>query len=88
MAIIYTYPVKTNPVSADKVLISDSEDDNKTKSVTIDDIRSATASGVSSIIAGTSNVTLDPAAGVGDVTVSVSGSADAVVETVRNDFRS
>ena len=85
MAIIYTYPVKTNPVSADKVLISDSEDDNKTKSVTIDDIRSATASGVSSIIAGTSNVTLDPAAGVGDVTVSVSGSADAVVETVRND---
>ena len=83
MAIIYTYPVKTSPVAADKVLISDSEDNNKTKSVTIDDIRGATASGVSSIIAGTSNVTL-PTGQTGDVTISVSGSADAVVETVRN----
>ena len=84
MAIIYTYPVKTSPVAADKVLISDSEDDNKTKSVTIEDIRGATTTGVSSIIAGTSNVTLDPAGGTGDVTVSVSGSADTILETVRN----
>lgn len=69
MAIIYTYPVKTSPVSADKVLISDSEDDNKTKSVTIEDIRSATVSGVSSIVAG-SNVTISPGSGTGDVTVN------------------
>ena len=69
MAIIYTYPVKTDPVSADKVLISDSEDDNKTKSVTIEDIRSSTVSGVSSIVAGT-NVTISPGSGTGDVTVN------------------
>ena len=69
MAIIYTYPVKTDPVAADKVLISDSEDNNKTKSVTIDDIRQAATSGVSSIVAG-SNVTIDPAGGTGDVTVN------------------
>ena len=35
MAIIYTYPIKTTPVDADKVLISDSQDSNKTKQVTI-----------------------------------------------------
>ena len=69
MAIIYTYPVKTDPVAADKVLISDSEDNNKTKSVTIDDIRQAATSGVSSIVAG-SNITIDPAGGTGDVTVN------------------
>ena len=69
MAIIYTYPVKTDPVAADKVLISDSEDDNKTKSVTIEDIRSGTVSGVSSILAG-NNVTISPAGGTGDVTVN------------------
>ena len=69
MAIIYTYPVKTDPVAADKVLISDSEDNNKTKSVTIDDIRQAATSGVSSIVAG-SNITINPAGGTGDVTVN------------------
>ncbi len=84
MAIIYSYPDKTDPVPADKVLISDSEDNNKTKSVKIEDIRSATVSGVSSIIAGT-NVTIDPAAGTGDVTInSTSPAPSKVVETVRN----
>ena len=67
MAIIYTYPVKTTPADADKILISDSEDDNKTKSVTIEDIRSATVSGVSSIIAG-DNITL-PSGSTGDVEI-------------------
>jgi len=69
MAIIYTYPVKTDPAATDKVLISDSEDNNKTKSVSIQDIRSSTVSGVSSIVAG-SNVTIDPTGGTGDVTVN------------------
>lgn len=69
MAIIYTYPVKTDPVAADKVLISDSEDNNKTKSVTIEDIRSGTVSGVSSILAG-NNVTISPGGGTGNVTVN------------------
>jgi len=69
MAIIYTYPSKIDPVADDLVLISDSEDNNKTKSVTIKDIRSGTVSGVSSIIAG-NNVTVSPGGGTGDVTVN------------------
>lgn len=84
MAIIYTYPKKSDPSSSDLLLISDSEDNNKTKQVTIHDIRGATTSGVSSIIAGT-NVTIDPAAGTGDVTInSTSPAPSKVVETVRN----
>lgn len=67
MAIIYTYPIKTQPADDDKILISDSEDDNKTKSVTIEDIRSATVSGVSSIIAG-DGISL-PSGSTGDVTI-------------------
>ena len=35
MAIIYTYPVKTTPVINDLLLISDSEDDNNTKKITV-----------------------------------------------------
>ena len=50
MAIIYTYPKKSSPSSTDLVLISDSEDNNQTKQVTIHDIRGATTAGVSSII--------------------------------------
>lgn len=86
MAVIYSYPVKTDPHSSDLILISDVQDDNKTKQVTIADIRSATVGGVSSIIAGTPNVTLDPTAGTGNVTINVteSGLAEAVLETVRN----
>jgi len=84
MAVIYTYPSKTDPVATDLLLISDSEDENKTKKVTISDIRGATVSGVSSIVAGTDNVTLNPAGGTGDVTISVTGSSDAVIETVKN----
>ena len=67
MAIIYTYPIKTEPADDDKILISDSEDDNKTKSVTIEDIRSATVSGVSSIIAG-DGISL-PSGSTGDVEI-------------------
>ena len=68
MAIIYTYPTKSNPVDGDLVLISDTEDGNKTKQVSIANIRGATTSGVSSIIAG-DNISL-PSGGTGDVTVA------------------
>ena len=73
MAIIYTYPVKTTPVDADLVLISDSADNNNTKQVTISSIKGLTA-GVTSIIAGT-NVTISStgASGTGDVTVNAAG---------------
>jgi hypothetical protein len=82
MAIIYTYPTKSDPVSADKILISDSEDSNKTKQVSIEDIRGATTAGVSSISAGT-NITLDPAGGTGDVEINslvYTGAAGITVE--------
>lgn len=71
MAIIYTYPIKSTPVNADKILISDSADNNKTKQITVESIRGLTA-GVTQIIAGT-NVTIDPVSGVGSVTINSSG---------------
>jgi hypothetical protein len=84
MAIIYTYPQKSQPVGADTLLITDSEDNNATKTVTITDIRSATVSGVESIIAG-SNITISPAGGTGDVTINapdpaVPGGADTNIQ--------
>jgi len=73
MAIIYTYPVKTNPVDTDLVLISDSADSNNTKQVTISSIKGLTA-GVTSIIAGNNvNITSTGASGTGDVTINASG---------------
>jgi len=75
MAIIYTYPIKTNPVDGDKVLISDSQASNETKQVTIADIRGATVSGVSKIVAGT-NVTISPVGGTGDVTINAASGGD------------
>jgi hypothetical protein len=83
MAIIYTYPQKSQPVSADSLLITDSEDNNATKTVTIADIRDAAVSGVESLIAG-DNITLDPAGGTGNVTVSTTGEAEKIVEVVYN----
>lgn len=83
MAIIYTFPQKSQPVGADKLIITDSEDNNATKTVTIADIRDATVSGVESLIAG-DNITLDPAGGTGNVTVSTTGEADKIVEVVYN----
>ena len=75
MAIIYTYPEKTNPVDNDLILISDSEDNNKTKQVTIADIRGATVSGVSSIIAG-DGISL-PSGQTGDVEVDADVKANS-----------
>jgi len=49
MAVIYSYPVKTNPVDADLVLISDSADSNNTKQVKVSSIRGATVSGVADV---------------------------------------
>jgi len=71
MAIIYTYPVKSIPVNADKILISDSADNNKTKQITVESIRGLTA-GVTQIVAGT-NITIDPVDGTGNVTINASG---------------
>jgi hypothetical protein len=78
MAIIYSYPTKTNPVDADLILISDSADSNSTKQATISSIKGLTA-GVTKIVAGT-NVTISPTSGIGDVTVN-SSSTDTTIDT-------
>lgn len=51
MAIIYTYPTKATPNDNDLILISDSEDSNKTKQVTIGSLPGGSGSGVSSVTA-------------------------------------
>ena len=49
MAIIYTYPVKAIPNTNDLILISDSQDNNNTKQVTIGSLPGGSGSGVSSV---------------------------------------
>ncbi len=49
MAIIYTYPTKTNPVGGDLILISDSADSNKTKQVKVSSLPSSGGGSVSSV---------------------------------------
>ena len=49
MAIIYTYPVKAIPSTNDLILISDSQDSNNTKQVTIGSLPGGSGSGVSSV---------------------------------------
>ena len=57
MSIIYTFPIKSVPVAADLILISDSEDKNKTKQVTISSLPSGGGGAVTSLTTtGTSGV--------------------------------
>ena len=49
MAIIYTYPTKAVPNANDLILISDSEDSNKTKQVAISTLPGGSGSGTSSV---------------------------------------
>ena len=73
MAIIYTYPVKTNPVDDDLVLISDSADKNNTKQVKISSMRGATVSGVADVNIGTSS------ASTGAALVSLPNSGNVII---------
>ena len=58
MAIIYTYPVKTTPNANDLILISDSQDSNKTKQVTIASLPGGSGSGVSSVTSANTAITV------------------------------
>jgi len=71
MAIIYTYPIKANPVDGDLVLISDSADGNNTKQVSVSSIRGATVSGVASVTLGSAVASTGNALTISPVTGSV-----------------
>jgi hypothetical protein len=58
MAIIYTYPVKAIPNANDLILISDSEDSNKTKQVKISTLPGGSGSGVSSLTSANAAITV------------------------------
>ena len=79
MAIIYTYPVKTNPVGDDLILISDSADKNNTKQVKVSTLPSSGGGSVSSVgfsLSGLNafNVTGDnPVTGSGTITLGTIG---------------
>jgi|11BtaG_2_1085332.scaffolds.fasta_scaffold04802_6 hypothetical protein len=79
MAIIYTYPVKTNPVGDDLILISDSADKNNTKQVKVSTLPSSGGGSVSSVgfsLSGLDafNVTGDnPVTGSGTITLGTTG---------------
>ena len=49
MAVIYSYPTKTNPAGSDLILISDSADSNKTKQVKVSSLPSSGGGSVSSV---------------------------------------
>ena len=61
MAIIYTYPTKTTPNANDLILISDSQDSNKTKQVKVSSLPGGSGSGVSSVTSANAAITVaDP----------------------------
>ena len=89
MAIIYTYPTKATPNDNDLILISDSEDSNKTKQVKISTLPGGSGSGVSSVTAtlplastggGTPVVSLTGLTGFGTTgqVIKVNSSADGL----------
>ena len=79
MAIIYTYPVKTNPVANDLILISDSADNNKTKQVKVSSLPSSGGGSVSSVGFSLSNLAAfditgdNPVTGSGTITLGTTG---------------
>jgi len=79
MAIIYTYPVKTNPVGDDLILISDSADSSKTKQVKVSSLPSSGGGSVSSVGLSLSNLAAfsvtgdNPVTGSGTITLGTTG---------------
>ena len=80
MAIIYTYPVKTNPVGDDLILISDSADGNNTKQVKVSTLPSSGGGSVSSVgfslnsLAAFAVTGDNPVTGSGTITLGINGS--------------
>ena len=68
MAIIYSYPTKATPAAADTILISDSEDSNAAKKITVSSL-TALGTGVSTVSGGTTGLT-PAAATAGAITLA------------------
>ena len=92
MAIIYTYPTKTTLALADKVLISDSADSNKTKNATITSIKDAIdvvdtlSNAFGTYITGTANTAAKGAVDIGTVDLSaVDGTAETTTRFLSKD---
>lgn len=79
MAIIYTYPTKTNPVGDDLILISDSADKNNTKQVKVSTLPSSGGGSVSSVgfslnsLAAFTVTGDNPVTGSGTITLGTTG---------------
>jgi len=79
MAIIYTYPVKTNPVGDDLILISDSADSNKTKQAKASTLPNSGGGSVSSVGLSLSGLAAfavtgdNPVTGSGTITLGTTG---------------
>jgi hypothetical protein len=79
MAIIYTYPVKTNPVGDDLILISDSADSNKTKQIKVSTLPSSGGGSVTSVGLSLSGLAAfaitgdNPVTGSGTITLGTTG---------------
>jgi len=79
MAIIYTYPVKTNPANDDLILISDSADSNKTKQIKVSSLPSSGGGSVSSVGLSLNSLAAfaisgdNPVTGSGTITLGVTG---------------
>ena len=87
MAIIYTYPTKATLALADKVLISDSADANKTKNATITSIKDAInvvdtfSSAFGTYITGTANAAATGAVDIGTLDLSAVDGTNAAYTT-------
>lgn len=79
MAIIYTYPTKSNPSSDDLILISDSADSNKTKQVKVSSLPSSGGGSVTSVGFALSSLAAlavtgdNPVTGTGTITLGING---------------
>ena len=77
MAIIYTYPTKATPNVNDLILISDSQDSNKTKQITIASLPGVSSLGVTSVSSANAAITVtDPTSTVVLTSVAYSGGAN------------
>lgn len=81
MAIIYTYPTKTNPTADDLVLISDSSDGNKTKNAKISSLQD-TVAGVASLNSLAGNVILDSTTSVNVSNNNLTRTTDTGTNTI------